>query len=268
MRCNEKVKFAALLDKAVALGFDAVATGHYARVTPAADGTPRLARAADAAKDQSYVLAVVGPDRLARTLFPLGDAPSKQAVRDEAARRGLTVAAKPDSHDICFIPDGDTRAWLDARIERRPGEVRDLEGSVVGTHDGAQGYTVGQRKGLRLGTPAGDGRPRYVLDVSVADNTVTVGPAQALLVDRIEAGDPVFWLGPVPSPGDRLAAQVRAHGEAVPVIVEEAGPERLAVRVEGALRAVAPGQTVALYDGPVVVGSGTVAVARRAAPVG
>ena len=265
VRCNEKVKFAALLDKAVALGFDAVATGHYARLTTTTDGRPQLARAADAAKDQSYVLAVVGPDRLAHALFPLGDAVSKEAVRDDAAARGLTVARKPDSHDICFIPDGDTRGWLDSRIERRPGEVRDLAGAVVGSHDGAQGFTVGQRRGLRLGTPAADGLPRYVLDVSVADNTVTVGPAEALLVDRIEAGLPVFWLGPVPPPGARLSAQVRAHGEPVPVTVEDAGSEHLAVLVEAPLRRVAPGQTVVLYDGPVVVGSGTVTSARRSA---
>ena len=189
------------------------------------------------------MLAVVGTERLAHALFPLGDAASKEAVRDEAAARGLTVARKPDSHDICFIPDGDTRGWLDSRIERRPGEVRDLAGAVVGSHDGAQGYTVGQRRGLRLGTPAADGMPRYVLDVSVADNTVTVGPAEALLVDRIEAGRPVFWLGPVPAAGARLSAQVRAHGEPVPVVVEEAGPSVWRCGSRRSLRRVAPGQT-------------------------
>ncbi len=263
VRCNERIKFSALLDKAVALGFDAVATGHYARVEPG--DPPTLHRAADAAKDQSYVLAVLPPQRLARSLFPLGDAASKQVVREEAARRGLSVSAKPDSHDVCFIPDGDTRAFLDARIERRPGAVLDHEGRPVGTHDGAQGYTVGQRKGLRLGTPAADGRPRYVLDVSVVDNTLTVGPAEALAVARVEASEAVVWLAERPAPGDHLLAQVRAHGHAVPCTVLAADDQVASVDVGGRLTGVSPGQTLVLYRGDRVVGSGTITRTVRSA---
>ncbi len=256
VRCNERIKFSVLLDKAVALGFDAVATGHYARVDPGEP--PTLHRAADAAKDQSYVLAVLAPHRLSRALFPLGDATSKEVVREEAARRGLSVSAKPDSHDICFIPDGDTRGFLDSRIERRPGAVRDREGRRVGTHDGAQGYTVGQRKGLRLGTPAADGRPRYVLDVSVVDNTLTVGPAEDLAVAEVVASESVVWLAEPPAAGARVEAQVRAHGRAVPCTVLEADARALRVDVGGALAGVSAGQTLVLYRGDRVVGSGTI----------
>ena len=259
VRCNQKVKFAALLDRAVALGFDALATGHYARLVTGPDGVPQLHRALDAAKDQSYVLAVVPPRRLRHALFPLGDAAGKDDVRAEAAARRLPVADKPDSHDICFIPDGDTRGWLDSRVPRVPGPVRDRAGAVVGHHDGAAGFTIGQRRGLRLGTPAPDGLPRYVIDVSVVQNSVTVGGEADLLVHRVTAGDPV-WLGAAPGPGSRLSAQVRAHGQPVDCVVHSVGAE-VTVDLDQPLRAVAPGQTLALYDGSRVVGSGTVEAA-------
>ena len=261
VRCNERVKFSALLDRALALGFDALATGHYARVAPGPDGRPGLYRARDAAKDQSYVLSVVPPERLAHAVLPLGEAAGKADVRAEAAERGLAVAAKPDSHDICFIPDGDTRGWLAARVPQRRGAVVDTAGRVVGEHDGAAGFTVGQRRGLRLGVPADDGRPRYVLDVSVTANTVTVGPAAALDVTLVE-GERATWCGPQPAAGDRLGAQVRAHGEEVRCTVVSAG-DGAAVRLDTPLRGVAPGQTIALYEGARVVGSATVTGSRR-----
>ena len=261
VRCNERVKFSALLDRALALGFDAVATGHYARVAPGPDGRPALFRAADVVKDQSYVLSVVPAGRLAHALFPVGDATDKDAVRAEADRRGLAVATKPDSHDICFVPDGDTRAWLGSRVPRRPGAVLDADGVVVGEHDGAAGYTVGQRRGLRLGVPAPDGRPRYVLDVSVTSNTVTVGSAEDLDVDLVDGERPV-WCGPAATPGARLGAQVRAHGEEVGCELVAAG-EALRVRLDRPVRGVAPGQTLALYDGDRVAGSATVTSAGR-----
>ena len=153
LRCNEKIKFAAVLDRAVALGFDAVCTGHHARLR---DG--RLHRSVDQAKDQSYVLAVLTRDQLDRAMFPLGGT-TKAEVRAEAAARGMAVAAKPDSHDVCFIPDGDTRAFL-AGLGEAPGRIVAQDGTLVGQHDGAYGFTIGQRKGLRVGVPAGDGRPR------------------------------------------------------------------------------------------------------------
>ena len=256
VRCNERVKFSALLDRALALGFDALATGHYARLGEGPDGRPGLFRARDVAKDQSYVLSVVPPERLAHALFPLGDAAAKADVRAEAARRGLSVAEKPDSHDICFIPDGDTRTWLAARIPQRRGGVVDTRGRVVGEHEGAAGHTVGQRRGLRLGVPADDGRPRYVLDVSVATNTLTVGPADALDVTLVE-GARATWCGPEPRVGARLGAQVRAHGEALPCTLRRAGDDPV-VALDTPLRGVAAGQTLALYDGDRVVGSATI----------
>ena len=193
LRCNEKIKFAAVLDKALALGFDAVCTGHYAQVR---DGV--LHRAADPGKDQSYVLAVLTSEQVAHAMFPLGDTPKAQ-VRAEAARRGLAVADKPDSHDVCFIADGDTRGFLARQLGPSPGRIVDQAGAVVGEHEGAYSFTVGQRRGLRVGTPAGDGKPRYVLDIEPVTRTVTVGPAEGLDVTEIIATRPV-WTGCDPPP--------------------------------------------------------------------
>jgi tRNA-specific 2-thiouridylase len=251
VRCNERIKFSALLDKALALGFDAVCTGHYARLEPG----PELHRAADPEKDQSYVLAVLTPERLEHALFPLGDT-RKPDVRREADARGLQLAAKPDSHDICFVSDGDTKAWLGERLGRRPGPILDADGEVVGEHDGAYAYTVGQRHGLRLGRPAPDGKPRYVLEVRPATDSVVVGPREALAADELEARDPV-WCGAAPEPGAPVGVQVRAHGEELPGVVEEAVPDVVRVRLARPVRAAAPGQTMALYAGTRVVGSAT-----------
>ena len=278
VRCNEHIKFEALLDKALALGFDAVCTGHYARLAlrpgPAGRGVVReLHRAADLAKDQSYVLAVMGPDRLARAMFPLGDVTSKAEVRAEAAARGLGVSAKPDSYDICFVADGDTQGFLRERLGAQPGDVVDTEGRVVGAHDGAYAYTVGQRKGLSIGRPAPDGRPRYVLEIQPVTNTVVVGPAEALAVGAVLGADAV-WLaddvvGPEPHDGAdgawfRCAVQVRAHGEPVPCRARRAAGGGVRVEVDAELRGVAPGQSLVLYDGNRVLGQATVDTTERA----
>ena len=251
IRCNERVKFAAVLDRALALGFDAVCTGHYARIV---DGA--LHRAVDADKDQSYVLAVLRPEQIAHSMFPIGDS-HKSAVRAEAARRGLAVADKPDSHDICFIADGDTQAFLRSRIGPQPGEIVDaVSGAVVGGHDGAYAYTVGQRRGLRLGVPAADGKPRYVLDVSPVTNTVTVGPAQMLDVDVIIGGAPT-WCGERPAMPFEGLAQMRAHGAPVPCTVT-GDDDLVEARLHEVARGIAPGQTIAIYDGERVVGSASI----------
>ena len=258
VRCNEHIKFSALLDKAVALGFDAVCTGHYARVVDRTDGSRELHRAADVAKDQSYVLAVMGPQRLGRALFPLGDVPSKERTRAEAAARGLSISDKPDSYDICFVADGDTQRFLRDRLGSRPGDVVDADGRPVGVHDGAYAYTVGQRRGLRLGRPAADGRPRYVLAVEAVQNRVVVGPAEALAVGGVR-GDRAVWFGAAPGGGTACTVQVRAHGAAVGVRVVRADEDLEVVLDEpGALRGVAPGQSMVLYDGARVLGQATV----------
>ncbi|MBX9245546.1 tRNA 2-thiouridine(34) synthase MnmA [Actinotalea ferrariae] len=267
VRCNEHIKFEALLDKGVALGFDAVCTGHYARVEIAEDGTRSLHRARDAAKDQSYVLAVMGPERLARAMFPLGDVASKDEVRAEAAARGLGVSAKPDSYDICFVADGDTQGFLRGRLGSRPGDVVDADGAVVGRHDGAYAYTVGQRKGLALERPAADGRPRYVLEVRPATNTVVVGAAELLTVSRLRGEDAV-WFAPVDDGAwFACSVQVRAHGSLLAArarAVGLGGPSAgVEVEVDGGLRGLAPGQSVVLYDGTRVLGEATVTATAR-----
>ncbi|WP_369375509.1 tRNA 2-thiouridine(34) synthase MnmA [Promicromonospora sp. Populi] len=314
VRCNEHIKFEALLDKATALGFDAVATGHYAQIVTrevpvasgasdasvAEDGGPtsgmrlvrELHRSPNDAKDQSYVLAVAGPERLARAMFPLGGFASKDEVRAEAAKRGLSVSAKPDSYDICFVADGDTRGFLQSRLGSRPGSVVDTSGDVVGEHDGAYAFTVGQRRGLALGRPAADGRARYVVDVQPATNTVVVGPAELLSVDRI-AGEKALWFDDVlPSVVEAdgwfdAEVQVRAHGAPVPARVrsiaqvsdaygdEERPPSgngetdgsgpAMEIELTGTpLRGVAPGQSVVVYRGTRVLGQATVSRAWRA----
>ena len=185
LRCNEKIKFAAVLDRALALGFDAVCTGHYARLVRTGP-TVELHRAVDEDKDQSYVLGVLTQAQLQHSIFPLGTS-VKSDVRAEAQRRGLAVAEKPDSHDICFIADGDTAGFLTRQLGRRDGDIVDRAGHKVGEHSGTHQFTVGQRRGLHLGVPAVDGQPRYVLDISPVSNTVTVGPRDALAVRSIRA---------------------------------------------------------------------------------
>ncbi|SFP26469.1 tRNA-specific 2-thiouridylase [Amycolatopsis arida] len=254
--CNEKIKFAALLEKAVALGFDAVCTGHYARLS-VVDGVPELRRAADEGKDQSYVLASLTAEQLRHSLFPLGDS-VKRDVRAEADRRGLAVANKPDSHDICFIPNGDTRGFLESRLGQRPGELVDAEtGAVLGRHTGVHGFTVGQRKGLGIEAPAPDGRPRYVLGLEPVSGTVRVGPAERLGVREITADRPVWPGAPLDGPVE-CVVQVRAHGGTAPAVAELVGGEvRIAPREP--LRGVAPGQVAVLYRpdaaGDLVLGS-------------
>jgi tRNA-uridine 2-sulfurtransferase len=199
---------------------------------------------------------VLTPDQLAHAMFPLGDTPKAQ-VRAEAARRGLAVAAKPDSHDVCFIADGDTRGFLARHLGHAPGQIVDANGAVLGQHDGAYAFTVGQRKGLRVGTPAGDGKPRYVLDIEPVTRTVTVGPAEGLDVTEITASRPV-WTGCAPpaEPLDCLV-QLRAHGE-VHACTAWLDEDRLRIRLPGSARGVARGQAAVLYDRDMVLGSATI----------
>jgi tRNA-specific 2-thiouridylase len=262
LRCNEKIKFAAVLDRAVALGFDAVCTGHHARLepVPGAAGLTRLVRSVDSAKDQSYVLAVLNRDQLGRAMFPLGDS-TKDQVRAEAAARGLAVADKPDSHDVCFVADGDTRGFLRGHLGSTPGNIVDSDGTVLGRHDGSYGFTIGQRRGLGIDRPAADGRPRFVLSIEPVSRTVTVGPAEALDVLEIEAARPV-WSGcsPPSGPLDCLV-QLRAHGAVHPAVCEAAG-DRVRIRLREPARGVAGGQAAVFYDGDAVLGSATIAATR------
>ena len=262
LRCNEKIKFAAVLDRAVALGFDAVCTGHYARLIETSGGR-ELHRAADPVKDQSYVLGVLTADQVTRALFPLGET-IKADVRAEASRRGLAVARKPDSHDICFVADGDTAGFLRRELGDAPGEIVDENGNVVGEHDGAFAFTVGQRRGLRIGRPAADGKPRYVLDISPVDRRVTVGPAEALAVGGVVGVNPRWCGGAAPGTTLGCLAQYRAHGTPIAAAARVDG-DVVHVAFDSPQRGVAPGQAVVLYDGTRVVGSATIDRTQAAA---
>jgi len=258
LRCNEKIKFSAVLDRGVALGFDAVCTGHYGRLIRIGNDV-ELHRAADPAKDQSYVLGVLDQDQLRRSYFPLGSS-LKAEVRAEAHDRGLAVADKPDSHDICFIANGDTAGFLEQRLGKRPGDIVDLAGAKVGEHAGSHRFTVGQRRGLRLGIPADDGKPRFVLSITPTTNTITVGPRDCLAVKIISAIRPT-WTGAPAAKKWSGQVQVRAHGNPMEATVE-VHDHGLEVELETTATGVAPGQAVVLYAASRVVGSATISATQ------
>jgi len=259
MRCNERIKFAALLERALALGFDAVGTGHYASISEDSEGNLELHRSLEMAKDQSYVLGVLTQEQLAHAMFPLGATASKDLVRKEASERGLTVANKPDSYDICFIPEGDTREWLRDFVPSSPGQIIDQQGEVVGEHDGHVGFTIGQRKGLKLGRPAADGKPRYVLEIRPKTSEVVVGPEAALQISEL-SGSRYSWCGKAPENSGEFfdcEVQVRAHGDTVPAEAAVVG-KQLVIRLKEPLYGVAPGQTAVIYLGTRVLGQTTI----------
>ena len=264
VRCNERIKFASLLERATVLGFDAVCTGHYASIrADGAGGAPSLHRSRNQDKDQSYVLAVMGPEAVGRSLFPLGEYETKDQVREEARRRGLGVSSKPDSYDICFVADGDTRGFLERNLGERPGEVLDTDGQVLGTHRGTHGFTIGQRKGLGIERPAPDGAPRYVVDIDPGSRQVVIGAAELLSTRQLHATELISF-EPL-RPGRSVHAQIRAHGEAIPATIEEV-PETadgtLRLSLHTPLRGVAPGQTLVLYEDDRVLAAAT--LERRA----
>jgi tRNA-uridine 2-sulfurtransferase len=278
--CNRAIKFALLLARVRALGMEYLATGHYARVEHGPDGTVRLLRAADRRKDQSYVLAGVRREQLACTLFPVG-VHTKPEIRAIARQRGLRVAEKPDSQEICFVPRGDHAAVVAryAPQATRPGPIYDRFGGKVGEHRGLARYTIGQRRGL--GAPAGDpvesprletelvgrrgtgagregGRPRYVVAIDAARNALRVGDADALCCRELTAGD-VNWIA-MDALRDRygVTARIRHGGADVPAVVTPAERGRVRVRFAEPVRAAAPGQAVAFYDGDLVLGGAVI----------
>jgi tRNA-uridine 2-sulfurtransferase len=251
IECNRVLKFDRFLQRAHVLGFDAVATGHHARVDRhPTTGRWRLRRGADAAKDQSYVLHMLGQVQLARTLLPVGKL-TKTEVRARAAELGLRTAAKAESQDVCFITSTAGRSgFLADRLTFTPGRVVDTAGTPVGTVTAVELVTVGQRKGLGL---PGGGPPRYAVDVDVATATVTIGTADDLLVDEVVVGAITWVDGPVAGP---VLVQSSAHGEAVPATFDETTG---VAHLERPVRRVAPGQSVVLYRRDVVVGGGVAA---------
>ncbi len=264
LECNDRVKFRTLLDRADALGFELLATGHYARIRErpsgldGAGGGLSLHAAADEAKDQSYVLYTLGQEQLGRLRFPLGDLP-KSETRRIASELGLGVADKPDSADICFVPGGDYRELLRARGDSsRAGEILDADGSTLREHDGVAAFTVGQRRGLGVAT----GERRYVTAIDASAGTVRLGGADDLLASGVEASTP-RWVREAPQPGEPLLARIRAHGPLVPARFADLGSEGFRVDFEQPLRAAAPGQAIVLYRadeerGHEVAGGGTI----------
>jgi tRNA-specific 2-thiouridylase len=255
IECNRHLKFRRFLDRAVRLGFDAVATGHHARVlTEAGTGRPRLLRGRDGAKDQSYVLSMLTVRELGRVLLPVGEM-TKDDVRARALALGLPTATKPDSQEVCFVAagrgQGPRQRFLADRIELHPGRLVELgTGAVVGSVPAVELVTVGQRRGLGFSSP---GR-RYALEVDAASATVVVGSEDDLLTDHVELIGRT-WVADELAVGAAALAQASAHGRPRPVRLTETGVDFL----EGPDRRVAPGQTVALYVGDEVVGSGTAA---------
>ena len=255
LRCNEKIKFAAVLDRARAMGFDGVITGHYA-ITEETPSGKTLHRAIDDTKDQSYVLSVLTVEQIQGAVFPLGDT-RKVDVRKEAKARGLYVANKPDSHDICFVPSGDNAGWLRDRLGSEAGPIVDQEGVQVGQHKGAYTYTIGQRRGLGLSVPTIDGSPRFVLKVEPETNTVVVGSREDLAVSKMFGENPV-WCGPaIDERATRGFVQIRAHGQPLSCTYRFDG-EFLVAELDQPILGLATGQAMAIYDGDRVVGSATI----------
>lgn len=253
VHCNGDLKFATLVERAEGLGADLVATGHYARVDlDPATGRYRLKRGADAAKDQSYFLFTLDQAQLSHAMFPIGDL-DKTAVREQARELGLAVAEKPDSHEICFVADGNHAAFLERQGQSaEAGAIRDLTGRVVGRHQGVHRFTVGQRKGLGLSSPI----PLYVVGIDADGNSVTVGPKEALERADLTASRVNWIAGVAPEPGARITARIRHRHREAAAAVDPIGPDRARVAFDEPQSAVAPGQAVVFYDGDVVVGGG------------
>jgi tRNA-uridine 2-sulfurtransferase len=258
VECNRHLKFDLLLRRADLLGFEAVATGHHAKVVQLSNGGAGIARGADEAKDQSYVLYPLAADDLSRVLLPIGSM-TKDEVRRIAGDLGLRTAAKPDSQDVCFITRADgRRSFLERRAQLTPGVVVDTDGTRVGEVDSMELVTVGQRRGLDLA--GGSGR-RFVVDVDTSTSTVTVGPPERLLRHDVTLERMVWSRGPV---SGRATVQCSAHGEPAAATVAPLGEDGVTITWDSPRRRVAPGQSVVLYqrldtdDGPVevVVGGG------------
>jgi tRNA-uridine 2-sulfurtransferase len=258
-RCNGEIKFGAFLRRADELGIDSVATGHYVR-TDRRGGRLRLLRGADRAKDQSYMLHMLGQRQLSRSRFPVGGM-AKAETRAAAERYGLPVASKPDSQELCFAPSGDAGAYLASAAPHlmRDGEVVDTDGRVLARHAGSAAFTVGQRRGLGVPGP----EPSYVLEIDARANRVIVGPGE-LLARSGAIADRVSWVAGEPPSQVPFEAEVRIRyrGEDVPSVVESLG-DAMRIEFRTPQRGVSPGQSAVVYRGEELLGGGRIVDALR-----
>jgi tRNA-uridine 2-sulfurtransferase len=261
VRCNQRIKFGVLLERARAAGATHLATGHYAR-TGRRGSVVTLHRARDARRDQAYVLHRLDQQQLRSAVFALGGDDSKASVRAEAASLGLGTAAKPESQDLCFV-DADLKSDLKARLAGRfaPGAITEIDGTVIGEHAGLPFFTVGQRAGLGIAPSRPDSAPRYVIEIRPALNEVVVGPREALRRTTVEVSS-FRWISGSGAPvGTACEAQLRAHGEPHPARVDAADSDAVRIRFECPVDQAAPGQSLVLYRGDEVLGGGLI---RRA----
>jgi tRNA-specific 2-thiouridylase len=252
IECNRRVRFRALLDRATELGCDVLVTGHHARIREDEQGF-HLLKAADPAKDQSYVLHMLSQDDLSRIRFPVGEM-TKDEVRADAARRGMRTANKPDSQDLCFIAH-DHRSFLMERFPEiaEPGPIVDASGAEVGRHEGAVGYTIGQRRGLNLAM----GEPRYVLDVQPATATVVIGTREDLLVDGVRVAA-MSWIAGSPPDDPGVMVKTRYRSAPVPARLQHVADDEWEIWTESPQEAAAAGQAAVVYRGDEVLGGGTI----------
>jgi tRNA-uridine 2-sulfurtransferase len=263
--CNRRIRFGYLLEYARSLGADYLATGHYARIRQGGDGKLELWRGADQAKDQSYVLSVLGQDEFHQVLFPVGEY-TKAQVRAMAADRGLPTASKTESQDLCFVADGDYRRFLArwAPHSVRPGPILDRHGQRLGTHRGLPFYTVGQRGGLGIAAS----RPLYVLELRVESNALVVGPAEELGRRWLQTAS-VNWIsGSPPTAPFPAQIQIRYRAQPARATVVPRSDMSAEVYLAEPLRGVTPGQAAVFYEGETCLGGGTISDARASGPAG
>ena len=254
LACNDRLKFEFLMRRAELMDADVVATGHYARIRED-DGQYTLLAGIDPLKDQSYVLYTLSQEQLAKLALPIGDY-SKDEIREVARELGLSIADKPDSQDICFIPDGDYNRFIEPRLKRKsPGDIVDAEGNVIGEHDGIHGFTIGQRK--RIPAVNNTTRPLYVTEINAVSGRITVGHAENLMKSRLYASGLNWISGSPPTEPLKVEARIRYNGGNTPATVRAIGTAA-EIEFDEPVRAITPGQAVVFYADSVVIGGGLI----------
>ena len=257
LACNDKIKFDFLLRRATFLEADYIATGHYGRVRTGADGRRTLLKGMDGSKDQSYVLFTLGQTELHRLLLPVGEY-RKDTIRELAEEAGLPVANKPDSQEICFIPDDNYRKFVSDRVRPRPGNLVSVQGDVLGTHPGIQFFTIGQRRGLGLRNSTE--RPMYVTRINADSNEVVLGSREDLMSTTLWASRVSYVSDTVPDEPMRVEAKIRYKAEPSPAMIVPISADSAQVEFDEPQRAVTPGQAVVFYDGDRILGGGYIEI--------